>query len=130
MRRTETRMVTDVISKSIYEILCELTQESRVEVALPLAIKDWVRLKLKETQVQPGTTAFALIHQGQRIFGADNTGGWHIHPFAAPERHDLLADFVEQAGRFFLVRGFEVLVDNLLSRSTLQRGCPVYFLGF
>lgn len=40
---------TDVISKPIYRILSDLTQESRLEVALPLAIKDWVRLKLKET---------------------------------------------------------------------------------
>jgi hypothetical protein len=45
-------MVLDVISKPIYRILSDLTQESRVEVALPLAIKDWVRLKLKETREQ------------------------------------------------------------------------------
>ncbi|MBN1889351.1 MAG: hypothetical protein JW850_15255 [Thermoflexales bacterium] len=36
---------------------------------------------------QTGTLAFALIHQGQRIFGADNTGGWHVHPFADPDHH-------------------------------------------
>jgi len=41
-------MYTDVISKPVYQILSDLTQESRLEVALPLAIKDWVRLKLKE----------------------------------------------------------------------------------
>ncbi len=34
-----------------------------------------------------GTTAFALIRQGKRIFGADNTGGWHVHPFHSPELH-------------------------------------------
>ena len=45
-------MVLDVISKPIYRILSDLTQESRVEVALPLAIKDWVRLKLQETREQ------------------------------------------------------------------------------
>jgi hypothetical protein len=41
---------------------------------------------------QTGTTAFALIRQGMRVFGADNTGGWHIHPFEDPSRHDPLAD--------------------------------------
>ncbi len=41
-------MITDVISKPIYRILSDLTQESRVEVALPLAVKDLIRLKLKE----------------------------------------------------------------------------------
>jgi hypothetical protein len=45
-------MAIERISKPLYKILCELTQESRVEVALPLAIKDLVRLKLKETREQ------------------------------------------------------------------------------
>ncbi len=40
---------------------------------------------------QTGTTAYALIDNGQRIFGADNTGGWHQHPFHDPARHDPLA---------------------------------------
>ena len=54
---------------------------------------------------QTGTTAYALIRQGQRAFGADNTGGWHIHPFDDPERHDPLpgemsfAEFVAEIER-------------------------------
>ncbi len=36
---------------------------------------------------QTGTTAFTLIHQDQRVFGADNTGEWHIHPFDNPDLH-------------------------------------------
>lgn len=43
-------MCEDVITKPIYQILSELTQETKVEVALPLAIKDWVRLRLKEAR--------------------------------------------------------------------------------
>ena len=34
-----------------------------------------------------GTTAFALLSDKNRIFGADNTGGWHTHPFADPKQH-------------------------------------------
>jgi len=34
-----------------------------------------------------GTTAFALIRDRQRVYGADNTGGWHVHPFVDPSRH-------------------------------------------
>ena len=34
-----------------------------------------------------GTTAYALIRQGRRVFGADNTGGWHVHPLDNPEIH-------------------------------------------
>ena len=33
------------------------------------------------------TTAYALIRADRRVFGADNTGGWHIHPFDDPARH-------------------------------------------
>ena len=51
---------------------------------------------------QSGTTAFALIREGSRVFGADNTGGWHVHPFADPDDHSPLSgvmsfhDFVEE----------------------------------
>lgn len=31
--------------------------------------------------------SFALIKQGKRIFGIDNTRNWHIHPFENPENH-------------------------------------------
>lgn len=52
-----------------------------------------------------GTIAFALIRRGRRAFGADNTGGWHVHPFEAPGRHDSLpgamsfAEFVAEIER-------------------------------
>ncbi len=36
---------------------------------------------------ETGTTAFAWIRDGRRVFGADNTGGWHIHPLEAPQQH-------------------------------------------
>ena len=36
------------ISKPMYQILADLTRESRLEVALPMAIKDLVRLKLAD----------------------------------------------------------------------------------
>jgi hypothetical protein len=54
---------------------------------------------------QTGTVAFALIRQDRRAFGADNTGGWHVHPFADPDRHDPLpgamtfAEFVAEIER-------------------------------
>jgi hypothetical protein len=31
--------------------------------------------------------AFARIKEGNRVIGADNTGGWHWHPLGAPEEH-------------------------------------------
>lgn len=45
-------MITDVVSKPLYRILNTLTGEPRVEVALPLALKELVRLKLQEAHQQ------------------------------------------------------------------------------
>ena len=36
---------------------------------------------------QTGTTAYSLIDDGKRVFGADNTGGWHVHPKDKPDSH-------------------------------------------
>jgi len=45
-------MLETVISKPIFRVLTDLTQENRLEVALPIAIKDLLRLKQKESQEQ------------------------------------------------------------------------------
>ena len=37
---------------------------------------------------QTDTTAFAFIRKGRRLYGADNTGGWHIHHFSDPSQHE------------------------------------------
>jgi hypothetical protein len=34
-----------------------------------------------------GKTAYALIEGEMRVFGADNTGGWHWHPYEQPHSH-------------------------------------------
>ena len=52
---------------------------------------------------QTGTIAFALIRQGQRVFGVDNTGGWHVHPFASPDQHDPLSDAMSFAEFVFAI---------------------------
>lgn len=56
----------------------------------------WLRLRVHLTDGSfieayhneaTGRTAYALINEQRRIFGVDNTGGWHWHPFEAPESH-------------------------------------------
>lgn len=37
-------------------------------------------------------TSFAVVRKGKRIFGIDNLGGWHSHPFGRPERHVQIAE--------------------------------------
>lgn len=49
------------------------------------------------------TTAYTLIQNKKRVFGADNTGGWHLHPKTNPDSHRplkipiSLADFLKSA---------------------------------
>lgn len=45
-------MITDVVSKPVYRILNTLTGEPRVEIALPLALKELVHLKLQQSSQQ------------------------------------------------------------------------------
>ncbi|MCB0106156.1 MAG: hypothetical protein KDE53_09605 [Caldilineaceae bacterium] len=45
-------MITDVVSKPVYQILNKITGEPRLEVALPLALKELIRLKLQEATKQ------------------------------------------------------------------------------
>jgi hypothetical protein len=41
-----------------------------------------------------GTTAFALIEKGQRIWGIDfdNMRGWHVHPFGEADGHEMISE--------------------------------------
>jgi hypothetical protein len=48
--------------------------------------------------------SFVLIKNDRRIFGADNVGGWHIHPFEDPESHQdsdeiTFAGFLDMVGK-------------------------------
>lgn len=45
-------MITEVVSKPVYRILNTLTGEPRVEVALPLALKELLRLRLHAANQQ------------------------------------------------------------------------------
>lgn len=60
-----------------------------LNLRVPLTIGGFVEVFYNE---QTGTTAYALIQGDQRVFGADNTGGWHVHPFDDPARHNPLPD--------------------------------------
>jgi len=52
-----------------------------VNLRIPLTFGHFVDIFYNE---ETGTTAYALIEKGKRIFGADNTGGWHLHSFENP----------------------------------------------
>jgi Ethanolamine utilization protein EutJ (predicted chaperonin) len=68
-----------------------------VNFRIPLTIGNFVDIFYNE---ETGTTAFALIEKGKRIFGADNTGGWHLHPFENPD-HPIKLEKPLNAEEFF-----------------------------
>jgi hypothetical protein len=41
-------MLNDVVPKPLFRVLTQLTHEQRIDAALYVAVKDWIRLKLKE----------------------------------------------------------------------------------
>ncbi|MBI3957558.1 MAG: hypothetical protein HY328_02025 [Chloroflexi bacterium] len=57
---------------------------SAVNLRIQLTNGDFIDIFYNEVS---DTTAYALISGNRRIYGADNTGGWHFHPFGTPEVH-------------------------------------------
>jgi outer membrane lipopolysaccharide assembly protein LptE/RlpB len=43
-------IANEVISKPLYRVLRKMTHENRVDVALTIAVKDWIRLRLREVE--------------------------------------------------------------------------------
>lgn len=78
--------------------LIDTSTQSPVVVGIELLLLEEPVLKLRVHlgaslfvgvffNAETGKTSFALIKGGQRTFGADNTRGWHRHPFGSPESH-------------------------------------------
>jgi len=58
-----------------------------------------------------GSVYFALIEGGRRIFGIDReVDEWHLHPYDAPNKHELLAEGLEPR----LLLRFLARVEDLL----------------
>ncbi|MCB0123985.1 MAG: hypothetical protein KDE58_17140 [Caldilineaceae bacterium] len=98
---TLTEFQQQVFAVALVSPICDIPSVVRLSAtAIKLRIQTAVGEYIDAFyNVQTGTTAYALIDGGQRIFGADNTGGWHQHPFHDPTRHDPLSSavtFVEQ----------------------------------
>lgn len=79
-----------------------------VNLRLDLVTGDFIDIFFNE---QTDTLAYAVIRYDKRVFGADNTGGWHIHPWHRPGSHEALsgpmpfAAFVEDVERHLRDQG-------------------------
>lgn len=91
--------------------IIELCAASPIVLDHGLDIRDTVVLRCRIQLVEgfvaiyrnfrTGTTAYAWVVGEERLFGADNTGGWHRHPAEDPTRHEpcppvALADFLRE----------------------------------
>jgi hypothetical protein len=91
---TLTEFAREIISVAMTSSICDVPSVRRLTLTamnlrVPITTGGFVDAFYNE---QTGTMAFAFIRRGQRVFGADNTGGWHVHPFASPGRHDPLPE--------------------------------------
>jgi len=102
-------MQTDVISKSLYQILSDLTREPRLEVALPLAIKDLVRLKLKETREQ--RESFELRY-GMNF--ATFKQAWHAGTIANQHSYEVERDYWEWEAAVTDEERLQQMIESLL----------------
>jgi len=98
-----------VFATALVSPLCDIPSVVRltataIKLRIYTKVADYIDAFYNEATA---TTAYALIEEGQRIFGADNTGGWHQHPFHDPTHHEPLevgmtfAEFVTQIERHY-----------------------------
>ncbi len=81
----ESRMQSACASSSVVErVMIFTTTESSSLWRIHLTVGSFVDVYYSEST---GKTSFAHISENQRIFGADNAGGWHWHPVEDPESH-------------------------------------------
>ena len=62
----------------------ELSTKRRIKIHIDLFVGGFVEAYYNQ---QTETVSYVLIRNGQRVFSADNTGGWHLHPFDDPSAH-------------------------------------------
>lgn len=87
----------------------ELWGRQRIKIRIELFVGGYVEAYYNQ---ETGTMSYAWIQEGARIFGADNTGGWHIHPFENP------ADHIETSGNCAVT--FAEFIAQIARRLDLQ----------
>lgn len=80
------QQVADRLRKYLPGGNLEVTEKSivRLKVRYHIALSVFIDIFYA---VRTEKVSFTVIQQGERIFGIDNLGGWHYHPFGKPENH-------------------------------------------
>lgn len=85
-------------AREVYRHILNICAQSAVVTGIELLLLEEPILKLRAHvgtlvfvevffNAETGKTSFALIKDRGRMSGADNTRGWHLHPFGSPESH-------------------------------------------
>jgi hypothetical protein len=96
------------ISKPMFQILADLTRESRIEVALPLAIKDLVRLRLAE--------AMRLRAAFEQQYGIDFETfkqAWHENRIADAHSYEVERDYWEWEAAVTDEQHLKLIIERL-----------------
>ena len=100
----ENRAVAHLKALDFARTVQEVCHHAALVLSYDVQILDDLVVKMRVTLVEAGfidvfynadsgKCAYALIREGNRVFGADNAFiGWHIHPFDAPEQHVISAE--------------------------------------
>ena len=75
--------------------LLEVTQYTDRVLLLRLHIRSGLFVQAFLSEVS-GSLYFALIEGDRRIYGIDREAGeWHVHPYEAPDTHEMLCEGLE-----------------------------------
>jgi len=99
----------DVISKPVYQILTYMTHTSRIEIALPLAVRELVNLKLKETAGE--------IRSFEQRYGTDfeaSKTAWHRKQIPDPYSYEVEKDYREWEAAVSDYEQLHKMRENLL----------------
>ena len=84
-------------------------------VKVRLSIRENLHVDLYFNQ-RYGTTNYALILDGERIYGRDCYGGnWHLHPYEDPSKHDMS----ENGKKSLSIEEFVDEVEEILVKMSL-----------
>jgi hypothetical protein len=101
-------MISDVISKPVAKILTTLTHEPRLDVAVTLAVKDWLQLRLQTNEQQ-----LQAFEQKYGMDFATFQAAWHSGVIANRHSYAVEKDYWEWEGLVTDKQDLENLVESL-----------------
>lgn len=101
--------IDEPVSKAIYHVIASLTKEPRLDVALSLAIKDLIRLKLKEA-----TSATETFEARYRMTFGEFKRTWHEDRVPNAHSYEVERDYWEWEAATTDQEQLQKLQDSLL----------------